>query len=353
MTTISIKQLKSALREVISEENEAGIQPITIPPLQEQIISGGKIKDVSRIPTSEAVDFFAEIKRDKRLKPNTIKTSLKRLKPFTATFLFLPLDSEPIRKNYLKRYLELSPRYHRNMYDAVDDLYNTVGPKLGLPYNPMDEIDRPQLSGGGVTNPHPLNFQWIPALINAVETDYEMVALLSELGEGWRPIEFTRIEAIDVREALDRESPLIKVHGKERDELTPVLPKKLELLSKLTPHNLSDHERIIKNKHGQPMGYKAHTTMIRGLFNRVGIPANFIPYDLRDTFASWVYQQSKDWFLTERLLRHTLPGEGKRYARYPLHQLCQDLERFSPWQGGSDSNGEGGTRTPTSCDTRS
>ena len=62
------------------------------------------------------------------------------------------------------------------------------------------------------------------------------------------------------------------------------------------------------------MGVKAHTTMIRGLYSRVGIPDSFVPYDLRDTFATMVLKYSRDWFLTERLLHHKLPGEGNRYA---------------------------------------
>ena len=109
------------------------------------------------------------------------------------------------------------------------------------------------------------------------------------------------------------------------------------------------------------MGVKAHTTMIRGLYTRADIPDSFVPYDLRDTFATMVLKYSRDWFLTERLLHHKLPGEGKRYAGYPMSQLCEDLQQFSPLRrikieptvltrkGGQDLsvNGEGGTRTPT------
>jgi integrase len=348
---ISTQDIKTALKEVLAQENGAGIQPTIIPPLQEPMKINSEVRDISRIPTSEAVDLFKEVKLYRRLKDSTIETSLKRLKPFTATFEFLPLDSDLIRKEFLKRYTERSPRYHRNIYDTLVDLYNTVGPKLHLPCNPMDEIDRPQLDGTGETIPNPLNFKWLSGLANAGETDFEIAALLTELGAGWRPIEFRRIEAIDVREALYKEDSIILVRGKERKELTPVLPKTLEILAKLTLPDMGDHERIIRNKYGQPMGEKAHTTMIRGLYQRAGIPASFVPYDLRDTFASWVYRQSKDWFITERLMRHKLPGEGRRYARYPLHELCDDLKRLTPWQGGAGSSGEGGTRTPTPCGT--
>jgi hypothetical protein len=74
------------------------------------------------------------------------------------------------------------------------------------------------------------------------------------------------------------------------------------------------------------MGYKAHTDLIYGLYQRAGILGSFVPCDLRDTFATLVNRYSRDWFLTERLMHHVLPGEGNRYARYPMEQLCKDLQ---------------------------
>ena len=333
--------------------------------------------DEPRICTSEAVDRFFEIKADLRLKASTEQTNRKRLKPFAAEFEFIPLDGDTIRKRYLSCFDKLSPRYQRNIYDMLTDFYKTIIPKYHLPLNPMTEIRRPQLNGNGATQPHPLNSKWLPKLMRVAETETEVVSLHTELGAGWRPVEFMRIKAIDVREALYREHPLILVHGKERDELTPLLPETLELLRRLTPSNLGDHELIIRSRRvrsgvPQPMGAKAHTTLIYGLYQRADIPAGFIPYDLRDTFASMVYEASGDWWLMERLMRHVLEGEGKKYARYPFDKLCPDLERFSPLrqiqqgahyheppvhvnnrQGGVKLSGEGGTRTPMHCCTRS
>ncbi|MFC1978304.1 hypothetical protein ACFLWS_08635 [Chloroflexota bacterium] len=146
---------------------------------------------------------------------------------------------------------------------------------------------------------HPLKSEWLLKLFKAVRTENELLALQTELGAGWRPGEFRAIEAIDVREARYREDPLILVHGKERTELTPLLPEMLELLSHLTPPSLGDHERIIRNKHRQSMGEKAHTDLIYGLYKRAGIPtglhSGFIPYDLRDTFGSLVLRWSRDY----------------------------------------------------------
>ena len=96
---ISTQELKNALKEVLVEENKEWVQPIVIPPLREEPIGiGDEVRDEPRIPTSEAIDRFSEKKRDSRLKASTEQTNLKRLKPFVATFEFLPLDDDAIRK---------------------------------------------------------------------------------------------------------------------------------------------------------------------------------------------------------------------------------------------------------------
>ncbi len=362
--TIRIQELKKALREVLSEENTDGIHPIIIPPLQEPIRIGNEVTDEPHIPTSEAIDYF--FKKKPGLKDSTNETNRKRLNHFAVVFPELPLDEDTICEHYWSHYDANAPRYRRNLYDTLDDFYNTIREHFHLATNPMDAIKRPNASGTGNIQPHPLNETWLPALLDAVEADMEMAALHTELAAGWRPCAYRRIKAIDVREALYRENPVILCRDKERTELTPLLPESLECLAHMTPASLSDQDHVIRSKRTragirQPMGIKAHTTMVRGLYTRAGIPDSFVPYDLRDTFATMVLKYSRDWFLTERLLHHKLPGEGKRYAGYPMSQLCEDLQQFSPLrrikiepivltrkEGQNLSvNGEGGTRTPT------
>jgi len=366
--TISTKELKKALREVLAEENTAGILPKIIPPLQESIRIGNEVTDEPLIPTSEAIGYF--FKKKPGLKDSTNETNRKRLNHFAAVFPELPLDEDTICEHYWSHYDANAPRYRRNLYDTLDDFYSTIMEHFHLATNPMDAIKRPDASGTGNIQPHPLNETWLPALLDAVETDMEMAALHTELAAGWRPCAYRRIKAIDVREALYRENPVILCRDKERTELTPLLSESLEHLAQMTPTSYSDQDHVIRSKRTragirQPMGVKAHTTMVRGLYTRAGIPDSFVPYDLRDTFATMVLKYSRDWFLTERLLHHKLPGEGKRYAGYPIGQLCEDLQQFSPlrWikleptvlarMGGQNLsvNGEGGTRTPTPFDT--
>jgi len=119
---IITRELKKAIREALDEQSQAGIQPIIIPPLKEEPIRiGDEVRDEPCISTSEAIDHFFEKKEDSRLKLSTKQTNLKRLKPFTATFEFLPLNGSAIRKQFLSRYNGLSPRYQRNVYDVLVD----------------------------------------------------------------------------------------------------------------------------------------------------------------------------------------------------------------------------------------
>lgn len=362
-------KLEAALR-FLCDENP-------LPPSQQQInqainvlesLRSEQPSDEPRIRTSEAIEHFFKVKEVLGLKTSTEQTNRKRLKPFADKYEFLPLNADTIRE-YLEPFTKKSPRYLRNMRDTLAELYNVAVPKYHLPLNPIAEIGRPHLSGNGGNAPHPLKINWLPNLLRVAETDNELAALYQELGAGWRPGEFRSIEAIDVRRALTQEYPIIDCHSKElargQTEQTPTLPEALDVLSRLTPSNMVDHQLVIRNKRKQPMGEKAHTTLIYGLYRRARIPDEFIPYDLRDTFASLVLEYSNNnYWLMERLLRHAPPGEGKKYARYPMAKLYQDLEQLSPLRiiqrGGIDHeppvqtrqggailslSGEGGTRT--------
>jgi hypothetical protein len=62
---------------------------------------------------------------------------------------------------------------------------------------------------------------------------------------------------------------------------------------------------------------------------RAGIKG-FTGHDLRRTFATLVTTASRDEFLAMRLLRDRIPGLGDRYIRYPMDQLVEALQQYSP-----------------------
>ena len=149
------------------------------------------------------------------------------------------------------------------------------------------------------------------------------------IGHGWRQVEVRRITAEDVCNIQDG---LIWCRGKERHELTPILPETQSLLQLLTD-TLPEKESIFRGRrirHGQtePLGEDGMSQLVNRLFSRAGI--SYKGHDLRRTFATLVQRASGNEFLAMRLIRDKIPGQSERYINYSLGQLREDLERYSP-----------------------
>jgi hypothetical protein len=170
--------------------------------------------DIPHILTLEAIDQFFEAKKNARFKDSTDITYRKRLNQFAREFEDLPFDSVVIRERYLKRFDSMSLKYLVAQYNLLYEFYDAIGPHYKFKYNPIADIKSPDASGYK-PKPHPLSAKWLPGLVRVVETDFELAALYHELGAGWRPVELRSIEAIDVRRALDKDSPIIDCHSKE------------------------------------------------------------------------------------------------------------------------------------------
>jgi len=69
--------------------------------------------------------------------------------------------------------------------------------------------------------------------------------------------------------------------------------------------------------------------LIARLFTRAGIKG-FTGHDLRRTFATLVKTASRDEFLAMRLIRDRVPGLSQRYISYPMDQLVEALQKYSP-----------------------
>jgi hypothetical protein len=78
-----------------------------------------------------------------------------------------------------------------------------------------------------------------------------------------------------------------------------------------------------------PLGEDGMSLLIERLLARDGTKG-FTGHDLRRTFATLVTTASRDEFLAMRLLRDRVPGLGDRYIRYPMDQLAEALEKYSP-----------------------
>ncbi len=87
--------------------------------------------------------------------------------------------------------------------------------------------------------------------------------------------------------------------------------------------------------------------LITWLLARAGIKG-FTGHDLRRTFTTLVTTASRDEFLTLRPIRGRFPGLGDRYILYPMGQLVEALQKYSPIRQAARLNPQSYTTMKTS-----
>jgi integrase len=206
-------------------------------------------------------------------------------------------------------------------------LYVHATRTFGLLNNPVAELERPIITRKPVKI---LSLEHIRALDQTPEDLQERTTLDLLEGHGWRQIEVRRMQARDVA-AIDHQ--LILCHGKEREEIAPLLPETVDRLREMARDLAPDDFLFVarQTRHGRraPLGEDGMSQLIARLLARAGIKG-FTGHDLRRTFATLVTAASHDEFLAMRLIRDRVPGLSDRYIRYPMDQLVEALEKYSP-----------------------
>ena len=281
---------------------------------------------ISKICTADVIASLIKVKKNKRVKASSLTTYKKRLRLFQQRFPYLPENPEAIM-DYLSRFDGESGRHRLNHQDLLNMLYLHAARRFGLLKNPVAELERPIITHQPVKT---LTLEQIQALDQTPENLQERTALDLFVGHGWRQIEVRRVQAKDVT-AIDRQ--LILCHGKECQELAPVLPETADRLREmardLAPNDFLFVARQTRHGHRAPLGEDGMSQLIGRLLARAGIKG-FTGHDLRRTFATLVTAASHDEFLAMRLIRDRVPGLGDRNIRYPMDRLVEALQQYSP-----------------------
>jgi len=235
-------------------------------------------------------------------------------------------DDRDTYLNYLAQFKGKTGRHKRNEFDALNMLIKHAVRFFGMKRNPIDGL-RPKVDQEPVQT---LDLSQVATLNEAPEDLREKVSLHMLLHHGWRPIEERRITAGDVRRAQD---DIILCRGKGATEPICIIPESLTLLREITLDSLRDDQvvlrsRRIRNGGSEPLGEDGLRDLTYRLFGRAGLEVK--PYDLRRTFGTLFREASKDYELTERIMRHKLPGSGSRYIKWPMAELSQALQTYSP-----------------------
>ncbi len=272
------------------------------------------------------VESLLRHKRNKRVKEETLRTYTKHFHHIADRFPWLPTEIDPLL-NYLDGLTGETGRHKRNQFDLLNMLYRHAVRFFGFPKNPLEGVDRPEVTEMPILT---LSLEEVKVLDTTPQTLTEKVAWELLLGHGWRQIEARRCTAGDVRKAHDGQ---IWCWGKEKNEWAPYLAETLTLLLALTPDTLSDKEPVLRStriRQGstQPLGEDGMAQLIGRLLARAGM--DYLGHDLRRTFATLVRQASRDEFLAMRLIRDIIPGQSKRYINFPMSELVEALQRYSP-----------------------
>jgi len=320
---ITSREIKKVVKQALAEEakeNEVVIQPIIIPPLTEQSTQVN-----TSVLTQDVVDSLLHHKQYKGIKEGTFQTYKKHLYRFAKQFPTLPLDTEIIME-YVDKFTGDTGRYKRNQHDLLNLLYKHAVRFFGIPDNPFDNLERPVVTQKPIRT---LSLKESCKVDSVVDTITERAVWELTFGHGWRQIEVRRITSGDVRSISDG---LILCRGKEREELTPLLPKTQVLLQQLAG-KLPDDEPVIRSTRiraggTQPLGADGMSQLIQRLFNRAGI--KYLGHDLRRSFCTLVREASGDEFLAMRLARDKIPGVNDRYINADPAKLRESLLKYSP-----------------------
>lgn len=294
---------------------------------------------LSKIHTEDVIASLMKIKKNKRVKESTLATYQKRLLLFQQRFACLPENPEAIM-DYLSGFDGESVRHRRNQQDLLNMLYDHAIHRFGLTKNPVAELERPIVTHKPVKT---LSLEQIRVLNQTSENLQERTALDLLVGHGWRQIDTRRVQAKDVA-AIDHQ--LILCHGKRRQELASLLPETADRLREMARDLEPDDFLFVAQqmRHGRraPLGEDGMSQLIGRLLSRAGIKG-FTGHDLRRTFATLVTTASHDEFLAMRLIRDRVPGQSDRYVRYPMDQLVEALEKYSPIRLAEDGTQKGDT----------
>ncbi len=279
-----------------------------------------------QLRTRDVIDSFLAFKTYKRVKGNTYKTYKKRLNQFERAFTWLPEKPESIM-SYLNQFDGETGRHKRNHHDLLHMLYEHAVMNFGWPSNPLDVLDRPIVTKRPIKT---LSLEEVREIDNTPDSKRERVCLDLLLGHGWRQVEVSRILAGDV---VGIRNGVIWCRGKERDEWTPILHETEERLKELARGLKPEDHVILANRirsgQREPLGEDGMAQLVARLCARAGI-SGITGHDLRRSFATLVATASNDEFIAMRLIRDKIPGQNDRYIKFPMPQLREALERYSP-----------------------
>lgn len=121
-------------------------------------------------------------------------------------------------------------------------------------------------------------------------------------------------ELLDLNIGNVRGRDAILINGKGHRPRTVFLNPHLTALIASTLNGQPDDSPLFQSSQGRRLSASRVQSLIKGYLKKAGITGRFGVHSLRHTFATQVYQKTRDFRLTQELLGHSNPSTTARYA---------------------------------------
>lgn len=166
-----------------------------------------------KVSTTQVIDRFLAAKRASGLSEASIQSYGDTLRVFAKYHPILPTTPEEI-ETYLARFKPDKPTA-RDAFVVIRLMYKWAADRLDVP-NPMLKVAKPRFRA---KTPDRLSATQARTLLDAIRTDRERALVYCFLGLGLRLSEAQRLDVGDIGEDI------ILIHGKERTEPMPLIPR--------------------------------------------------------------------------------------------------------------------------------
>lgn len=273
-----------------------------------------QVKKAKPLQTAEIVNACLESKRAS-VSPGSLRSYSDTWRTFAKWNPIFPTTPEAI-ENYLARFN--SRRTANGVHQKLSLLYKFAADRHGA-VNVVLKVDKPHYKTAEKAS---LTLDDARALLRACKTDRERGLVHLYLGHGLRRAEATRINSEDIQDGT------LYVHGKCRDQYTPLLPETKEILLRLAGGKADG--LVFRSSFKKRLSEKMAYLTISILLDRAGLDKGFTTHSLRHSFCTLSQDAGMSFPAAQRLMRHAGKTMTEAYTHLSDESLKLQLGTYSP-----------------------
>jgi len=272
----------------------------------------------SRAPISTA-EVIEDCVRALHVSDRTIQSYRGTWATFAKHHAVFPTNPDQVNA-YLNRYT--NKRTAADVYTKLKILCDFASARYGVPdLFSMRLIGKPKFKP---TDKGSLTLEEVKAVVNACRDDFELGLIQLYIGHGLRKNEAREMDIEDVREDE------IFIHGKTRNEPTPVLSETRDILLK-QGDGRGPGEPLFISQRRQRISERENHNVVKGILLRAGINRKgCCCHLLRHSFSTLAQEAGMPFPVCQRLMRHSARTQTEQYTHFSRQFLKQNLEKYSP-----------------------